>query len=170
MIFLFLEFFKDDTSKAPSPSKLCSNTLDELSFSKLTNGIPMDEKSLLEIHFTITAGRQYLLNNIFANSTPKEKADLQGKLRHVEAEKAKLEKQKNSSNLSKNLFYPLAMLLLLSLTVITVLLVIQNTIELLIGIKALPHSSRVSFDNFNVEFLTNFHVFLAICARNFVAL
>lgn len=34
------------------------------------------------------------------------------------------------------------MLLLLSVTVITVLLVIQNTIELLIGIKALPHSSR----------------------------
>jgi hypothetical protein len=40
--------------------------------------------------------------------------------------------------------YPVAMLLLLLLTGITVLTVVQNTLELLIGIKALPLSTRVS--------------------------
>lgn len=35
------------------------------------------------------------------------------------------------------------MLLLLGLTVIAVLLVVQNTLSLLIGIKALPSSSKV---------------------------
>lgn len=109
----------------------------------------MDEKSLLEIHVTISAGRQYLLNNIFAANTPQDKAKLLERLKQIEADKSKLEKQKNSSNFSKNLFYPLAMLLLLFLTAVTVLLVIQNSIELLIGIKALPHSSRVSVDIFN---------------------
>lgn len=36
------------------------------------------------------------------------------------------------------------MLLLLALTTITVLMVLQNMLELLIGIKALPLSTRVS--------------------------
>lgn len=106
----------------------------------------MDDKSLLEIHTKIAAGRQYLLNNIYVNNASRGNAQLLDQLKQIENERAKLEKQKNSSNLSKNLFYPLAMLVLLSLTVITVLLVIQNTIELLIGIKALPHSSRVGFE------------------------
>lgn len=40
--------------------------------------------------------------------------------------------------------YPIAMLGLLVLTSLTVLLVIQNTLEILIGLKALPLSTRVS--------------------------
>jgi hypothetical protein len=40
--------------------------------------------------------------------------------------------------------YPVAMLLLCVLTAITVFMVLQNTLELLIGIKALPLSTRVS--------------------------
>lgn len=39
--------------------------------------------------------------------------------------------------------YPIAMVGLLLLTSITVLLVIQNTLEILIGLKALPLSTRV---------------------------
>lgn len=54
------------------------------------------------------------------------------------------DKQRSSSALQRNLVYPVAMLLLLLLTGITVLLVVQNTLELLIGIKAVPLSTRVS--------------------------
>lgn len=38
--------------------------------------------------------------------------------------------------------HPVAMILLIGLTVIAVLLVVQNTLSLLIGIKALPLSSK----------------------------
>jgi hypothetical protein len=40
--------------------------------------------------------------------------------------------------------YPVAILLLCALTAVTVLMVLQNTIELLVGVKALPLSTRVS--------------------------
>lgn len=55
-----------------------------------------------------------------------------------------VESQRKTSSLQRNVVYPLAMLLLLALTTITVLMVLQNTLELLIGIKALPLSTRVS--------------------------
>lgn len=70
---------------------------------------------------------------------------LYGRLKELELERNELEIQRSSSCVARNLIYPVAMLLLLLLTSITVLLVMQNTIELLIGIKALPLSSRVSF-------------------------
>lgn len=54
------------------------------------------------------------------------------------------EKQRNTSAFQRNIVYPLAMVLLLALTGVTVLMVAQNTLELLIGIKALPLSTRVS--------------------------
>lgn len=54
------------------------------------------------------------------------------------------DKQRHTSSLRRNVLYPIAMILLLGLTVITVLIAVQNTMELLIGIKALPLSSRVS--------------------------
>uniref|UniRef100_A0A2H1WQU7 SFRICE_017374 n=1 Tax=Spodoptera frugiperda TaxID=7108 RepID=A0A2H1WQU7_SPOFR len=53
-----------------------------------------------------------------------------------------VEGQRKTSSLQRNVVYPLAMLLLLALTTITVLMVLQNTLELLIGIKALPLSTR----------------------------
>lgn len=45
------------------------------------------------------------------------------------------------------------MLLLLALTVVTVLLVVQNLLLILIGIKALPLNTRVSklFYNINIQ-------------------
>lgn len=54
-----------------------------------------------------------------------------------------LDKQRTSTAFQRNFVYPIAMLLLLFLTGITVLIVVQNTLELLIGIKALPLSTRV---------------------------
>lgn len=54
------------------------------------------------------------------------------------------DKQRQTSSLRRNVVYPVAMLLLLGLTIIAVLLVLQNTVSLLIGVKALPLSSKVS--------------------------
>lgn len=71
-----------------------------------------------------------------------ELAKLNERLRELESERHELEKLKSSSALQRNFVYPLAMLLLLFLTGITILLVVQNTLELLIGIKALPLSTR----------------------------
>ncbi|XP_077484437.1 LMBR1-like protein lilipod isoform X4 [Amblyomma americanum] len=51
--------------------------------------------------------------------------------------------QQLASPWRRNLGYPIAMLALLSLTVISLLMVIHNTLQLLIGIKALPVSSQV---------------------------
>lgn len=74
-----------------------------------------------------------------------EQQKLKQRLRELESESRELEKLRKSSAFQRNFVYPLAMLLLLFFTGITVLLVVQNTLELLIGIKALPLSTRVSF-------------------------
>lgn len=82
------------------------------------------------------------------NSTTEESEILIERLKELEAERKKLDKLRDSSAFQRNFVYPIAMLLLLLLTGITVLLVVQNTLELLIGIKALPQSTRVSFFSF----------------------
>ncbi|XP_073843049.1 protein Lilipod-like isoform X1 [Musca autumnalis] len=69
-------------------------------------------------------------------------AKLNERLRELESERKELDKLRKSSAFQRNFVYPLAMLLLLFFTGITVLLVVQNTLELLIGIKALPLSTR----------------------------
>ncbi|XP_055856305.1 protein Lilipod isoform X1 [Episyrphus balteatus] len=76
------------------------------------------------------------------NGDSTELAKLNERLRELESERHELEKLKSSSALQRNFVYPLAMLLLLFFTGITILLVVQNTLELLIGIKALPLSTR----------------------------
>jgi len=53
-----------------------------------------------------------------------------------------LEKQRKTSVFRKLFLYPTFMLLLLTLTVVTVLLVVQNLLLILIGIKALPLNTR----------------------------
>ncbi|XP_074041538.1 LMBR1-like protein lilipod isoform X2 [Leptinotarsa decemlineata] len=52
------------------------------------------------------------------------------------------DKQRHTSSLRRNVIYPVAMLLLLGVTILAVLLVLQNTLSLLIGMKALPISSK----------------------------
>ncbi|KAG6456571.1 hypothetical protein O3G_MSEX009806 [Manduca sexta] len=69
-------------------------------------------------------------------------AGLNERLQRVVALRKEVESQRKTSSLQRNVVYPLAMLLLLALTTITVLMVLQNTLELLIGIKALPLSTR----------------------------
>lgn len=82
-----------------------------------------------------------------------ENIKLYNRLKELETERDELNKQRSYSCVARNLIYPIAMLLLLLLTSITILLVMQNTIELLIGIKALPLSSRVRI---NTAFFTRY--------------
>lgn len=67
---------------------------------------------------------------------------IQKKLSAVEDKRKLADKQRHTSWLQRNLVYPVAMLLLIALTCIAVLMVVQNTLELLIGMKALPLSTR----------------------------
>ncbi|XP_053603532.1 protein Lilipod [Plodia interpunctella] len=69
-------------------------------------------------------------------------AGLNERLQRVVAMRQEVENQRKTSSLQRNVVYPLAMLLLLALTTITVLMVLQNILELLIGLKALPLSTR----------------------------
>lgn len=68
---------------------------------------------------------------------------LNERLRELDSERKELDKMRKSSTFQRTFVYPLAMLLLLFCTAVTILLVVQNTLELLIGIKALPLSTRV---------------------------
>ncbi|XP_050669818.1 protein Lilipod [Leptidea sinapis] len=69
-------------------------------------------------------------------------AGLNERLHRVVTKRKEVEEKRNTSSLQRNVVYPLAMLLLLALTTITVLMVLQNILELLIGIKAVPLSTR----------------------------
>lgn len=66
-------------------------------------------------------------------------------LTEVENKRQLLDKQRQTSSLRRNILYPFAMLVLLGLTAITVLIVVQNTLGMLIGIKTLPLSTKVSY-------------------------
>ncbi|XP_017085516.1 protein Lilipod isoform X2 [Drosophila eugracilis] len=68
--------------------------------------------------------------------------ELNERLRVLDSERKELDKLRKSSTFQRTFVYPLAMLLLLFCTGVTILLVVQNTLELLIGIKALPLSTR----------------------------
>lgn len=102
---------------------------------------------------TILNHTSYEHNTITERTDPKDSTDfynqlecdeLHEKLRELKAERKELDKLRSSTAIQRNLVYPLAMLMLLFLTGITVLVVVQNTLELLIGIKALPLSTRVN--------------------------
>lgn len=107
-------------------------------------------------------GRNGFYNNIECN-------ELYERLRELKDERKELDKLRSSTAIQRNLIYPLAMLMLLFLTGLTVLVVVQNTLELLIGIKALPLSTRVMFifyyffcvtkiacDTANINYIANF--------------
>ena len=64
------------------------------------------------------------------------------KLPDLEQRLRLLNRQLHSSPILRRLVYPLAMILLLALTTTALLNVLQNTLQLLVGIKALPLSTR----------------------------
>ncbi len=87
--------------------------------------------------------RRRLQNNRSASrSLGNEHEDLHERLKEVEKDKRELEKRKQASTLQRNLGYPLVMVALFSLTAVSVLLIAQNTIELVIGLKTLPKEAK----------------------------
>ncbi|XP_032678202.1 protein Lilipod [Odontomachus brunneus] len=64
------------------------------------------------------------------------------RLEDIQKQRQLLDRQRSTWWVRRTLFYPLAMLTLLVLSTATALLAVQNTLELLIGIKALPLSTR----------------------------
>ncbi|XP_017891112.1 protein Lilipod isoform X2 [Ceratina calcarata] len=67
---------------------------------------------------------------------------LSQRLEDVQKRRKILDQQRRTWWVRRTLLYPLAMLALLILSTATALLAVQNTLELLIGIKALPLSTR----------------------------
>uniref|UniRef100_A0A336MNJ6 CSON004217 protein n=1 Tax=Culicoides sonorensis TaxID=179676 RepID=A0A336MNJ6_CULSO len=114
---------KSITSININPAKLCSGT---------------DDLYQIRPNTVITSP----VNGSISSSGSTTNSKLTDRLKELEIERKNLDKLRASSAFQRNFVYPVAMLLLLALTGITVLLVAQNTIELLIGIKALPLSSR----------------------------
>lgn len=109
-------------------------------------------------------GAKEFYNNI-------ECTELYERLRELKDGRKELDKLRSSTAIQRNLIYPLAMLMLLFLTGLTVLVVVQNTLELLIGIKALPLSTRVkpfyclslllplyTFQNMNAKKIDHFFI------------
>lgn len=93
--------------------------------------------AIAEAHVHAQAnGGKAIYNNV-------ECTQLYERLRELKDGRKELDKLRSSTAIQRNLIYPLAMLMLLFLTGLTVLVVVQNTLELLIGIKALPLSTRV---------------------------
>lgn len=68
---------------------------------------------------------------------------LSQRLKDIQKRRKILDQQRRTWWVRRTLLYPLAMLALLILSTATALLAVQNTLELLIGIKALPLSTRV---------------------------
>lgn len=66
------------------------------------------------------------------------------RLEDVQRRRKILDEQRRTWWVRRTLVYPIAMLALFMLSTTTALLALQNTLELLIGIKALPLSTRVS--------------------------
>ncbi|XP_030244013.1 protein Lilipod [Drosophila navojoa] len=89
---------------------------------------------------------QHSLAHLYQRKTLNGNVDehqmLNERLRELDSERKELDKMRKSSTFQRTFVYPLAMLLLLFCTAVTILLVVQNTLELLIGIKALPLSTR----------------------------
>lgn len=160
---------RNEKNSSLTPSRLCGD-LQDLYSVKPISMLNDHEKSLLELQ--IQAGvpnkRNITEALMLANGTSNgrknsiETTRLIDQLRELERDKVELMKRKSASAVSRNIIYPLAMLLLLFLTSITILLVLLNIVEILIGFKALPVSldttARVSCHKKHTSLsVKNFH-------------
>lgn len=132
------------TTNTITPSKLCSG-LDDL------YQVNSDNTTFFSVQ------TPYVIPTY--NKESAETAKLNERLKELKCERIALDKQRSSSGVQRNLVFPIIMLLLVLLTSITVALVAQNAIELLIGIKALPLSSRVRnwINNFVINLINDLY-------------
>ncbi|XP_077290951.1 LMBR1-like protein lilipod isoform X2 [Arctopsyche grandis] len=80
-------------------------------------------------------------SNLFRLRNGELQAHLNVQLQQVQEKRELADSQRHTSSFRRNIVYPFAVLLLLLLTGIAVLMVLQNTLELLVGFKALPIST-----------------------------
>lgn len=146
------------TTAAAQPSKYCDINSIPKAFGSLTISLlrHRNRKPLNTISFNHNKNhpRSAHINSMlssdidtidnFSMTNNSECDQLHERLRELRVERKELDKLRSSTAIQRNLVYPLAMLMLLFLTGVTVLVVVQNTLELLIGIKALPLSTRVN--------------------------
>lgn len=143
---------------AAQPSKYCDINSIPKAFGSLTisllrhrNRKPFNTISfnhnknhLSSAHIDSTLSSEIEKIDNFSMTNNSECDQLHERLHELRIERKELDKLRSSTAIQRNLIYPLAMLMLLFLTGVTVLVVVQNTLELLIGIKALPLSTRVN--------------------------
>lgn len=126
------------TSTSSSTSSSSSSSSLFLKYCDI-NSIPKNFGSIADTLLKHRTNGQNRTNK-FYNTV--EVDQLYDRLRELKSEQKELGKLRSSSAFQRNLVYPLAMLALLALTGFTILMVVQNTLELVIGIKALPLSTR----------------------------
>lgn len=141
----------ENTTSSNKPSKYCDINSIPKAFNSFTDSLLRHRNRKPSPNF-IENSKNHKHTEIIDSTTSKPANDfyntmegdnLYERLRELKTERKELDKLRSSTAIQRNLVYPLAMLMLLFLTGITVLIVVQNTLELLIGIKALPLSTRV---------------------------
>ncbi|EEC17140.1 lipocalin-1 interacting membrane receptor, putative [Ixodes scapularis] len=95
-----------------------------------------------DLHRKLLSRREFQIRPAYANGS-NGTASVERRLRQLQRRRQELGIQRSASPWRRNLAYPVAMLLLLGLTGISLLMVVHNTLELLVGIKALPASPQV---------------------------
>ncbi|XP_034484362.1 protein Lilipod isoform X2 [Drosophila innubila] len=139
----FSAFYMEEASVK---RKLAHIELHNVSISEATNGngrtLNGNRRSYLTQPFLQHSLAHLYQRKPLAGNVDEQQQLLNDRLRELYSERKELDKMRKSSTFQRTFVYPLAMLLLLFCTAVTILLVVQNTLELLIGIKALPLSTR----------------------------
>jgi len=140
----FSAFYMEEASVK---RKLAHIELHNVSISEASNGngrtLNGNRRSYLTQPFLQHSLAHLYQRKPLAGNVDEQQQLLNERLRELYSERKELDKMRKSSTFQRTFVYPLAMLLLLFCTAVTILLVVQNTLELLIGIKALPLSTRV---------------------------
>lgn len=100
---------------------------------------------LPSINETLFDGEEQITNhNLSSIENENDKQHLVERLIYIRFQLQVLDQQRATCWIRRTLMYPFAMLALFLLSTTTALLAFQNTMELLIGIKALPLITKVS--------------------------
>ncbi|KAH8307574.1 hypothetical protein KR044_003459, partial [Drosophila immigrans] len=135
----FSAFYMEEASVK---RKLAHIELHNVSISEADNGNGRGNRRPL--NYTIQHSLHLYQRKPLSGNVNEHQHKLNERLIELYSERKELDKMRKSSTFQRTFVYPLAMLLLLFCTAVTILLVVQNSLELLIGIKALPLSTRVS--------------------------
>ncbi|XP_023219291.1 limb region 1 protein homolog isoform X1 [Centruroides sculpturatus] len=105
---------------------------------------PQFLRNIQDEYYVAVFEEQHLKRKL-QNAKSEKNSSVQNGVGHIleelqsrEKKRKELEKQRKVSPIRRNLGYPFVMVLLLALTGISVVMVAHNTLELLVGIKALP--------------------------------